>query len=182
MLSTVAQYQPSSSCRRLIWERLARLRKSRRVIYLPELARTALTALRAESDSPSGFVFTSAAGTPLRKNNFLKRVFKPLLRQAELPDVTFRSLRHTANSLPIEAGEDPLAIAGSLGRSDTRMMFERYGHLFDHTARRVVQTADRIFAALEPNCRTIVENATLSLSIAAAVEKAKRPYRIRRLH
>jgi integrase len=115
------------------------------------------------------------------EDNFLKRVFKPLLRQAELPAVTFHSL-HTANSLLIEVGEDPLAIAGSLGHSDTRMMFERYGHLFDHTAKRVAQTADRIFVALEPNCRTIVENATLSLSIAAAVEKANRPYRIRRLH
>ena len=133
--------------------------KSRRVVYLPELARTALTALQGEGSSASGCVFTSAAGTPLRKNNFLKRVFKPLLRQAELPDVTFHSLRHTANSLLIEAGEDPLAIAGSLGHSDTRMMFERYGHLFDHTAKRVAQTVDRIFAALEPDCRTIVVNA-----------------------
>jgi integrase len=109
--------------------------KSRRVIYLPELARTALTALRAEGDSTSGFVFTSAAGTPLRKNNFLKRVFKQLLRQAELPDVTFHSLRPYR-----QPGEDPLAIAGSLGHSDTRMMFERYGHLFDHTAKRVAET------------------------------------------
>jgi integrase len=41
--------------------------------------------------------------------------FKPLLKQAELPDVTFHSLRHTANSLLIEAGEDPLAIVGSFG-------------------------------------------------------------------
>ncbi len=78
-------------------------------------------------------------------------VDKPLLKKAELPDVTFHSLRHTANSLYIEAGEDPLAIAGSLGHSDTRVMFERYGHLFNHTAKRVAQTADRIFAALEPN-------------------------------
>ena len=51
-----------------------------------------------------GFVFTSADGTPLRKSNFIRRVFKPLLKQAELPDVTFHSLRHTANSLLIEAG------------------------------------------------------------------------------
>ena len=133
--------------------------KSRRVIYLPELAKTALTALRAEGNSASGFVFTSAAGTPLRKTNFLRRAFKPLLKQVELPDVTFRSLRHTANSLLIEAGKDPLAIAGSLGHSDTRMVFERYGHLFNHTAKGVAQTADRIFAVLEPDCRTIVVNA-----------------------
>jgi hypothetical protein len=32
-------------------------------------------------------------------------------------------------------------------------MFERYGHLFNDSAKRVAQTADRIFAALDPNCR-----------------------------
>ena|GEM_PF-4588716 len=39
------------------------------------------------------------------------------------------------------------------------MMFERYGHPFNHTAKRVAQTADRIFAALETNCRTVVNAA-----------------------
>jgi integrase len=133
--------------------------KSRRVIYLPALALKALHAHQAEREAEQGFVFTAADGTPLRKSNFIRRVFKPLLKLAKLPDVTFHSLRHTANSLLIEAGEDPLAIAGSLGHADTRMMFERYGHLFNHTGRRVAQTADQIFAALEPSCRNIVVNA-----------------------
>jgi hypothetical protein len=39
------------------------------------------------------------------------------------------------------------------------MMFERYRHLFNHTGRRVAQTADQIFATLEPNCRTILVDA-----------------------
>ncbi len=133
--------------------------KSRRVVCLPALALRALLAHQATHRERDGFVFTSAGETPLRKSNFIRRVFKPLLQLAGLPNVTFHSLRHTANSLLIEAGEDPLAIAGSLGHSDTRMMFERYGHLFNHTGRRVAQTADQIFAALEPNCRTIVVNA-----------------------
>ena len=47
---------------------------------------------------------------------------------------------------------DLLAIAGSLGHADTGMMFERYGHLFNHSAQRVAETADRIFAALDPSC------------------------------
>ena len=131
-------------------------------------ARSALTHSRehvrgsrppGERPAKQGFVFTSADGAPLRKSNFIRRVFKPLLKQADLPDVTFHSLRHTANSLLVEAGEDPLAIAGSLGHADTRMMFERYGHLFSHSGRHVAKTADEIFAALEPYCRTIVVNA-----------------------
>jgi len=133
--------------------------KSRRIVYLPALALKALLAHQAECSTQDGFVFTAADGTPLRKSNFIRRVFKPLLKAAELPDVTFHSLRHTANSLLIEAGEDPLAIAGSLGHADTRMMFERYGHLFSHSGRRVAKTADEIFAALETNCRTTVVNA-----------------------
>lgn len=39
------------------------------------------------------------------------------------------------------------------------MMFERYGHPFNHTVKRFAQTADRIFAALAPDRRTIVVNA-----------------------
>ncbi len=123
--------------------------KSRRSIHLPKLAFHALSALRAEASERTGFVFKTPDGGPLRKSNFIRRVFKPLLNLAGLPNVTFHSLRHTANSLLIEAGEDPVAIAGALGHADTRMMFERYGHLFDHTARRVADTTDRIFDRLQ---------------------------------
>ena len=133
--------------------------KSRRVIYLPALALKALRAHQAERQGEQGVVFTAVDGTPLRKSMLIRRVFKPLLKLTELPDVTFHRLRHTANSLLIEAGDDPLAIAGSLGHADTRMMFERYGHLLNHTGRRVAQTADQIFAAREPSCRNIVVNA-----------------------
>ncbi len=142
--------------------------KSRRVIYLPALALKALLAHQSERQGERGFVFTAADGPPLRKSNFVWRVFKPLLRQAELPDVTFHSLRHTANSLLIEAGEDPLAIAGSLGNAETRMMFERYGHLFSHSGRRVAKMADEIFAALETNCRYNCRKCGGSLRSAAS--------------
>ncbi|MGR4064129.1 MAG: tyrosine recombinase XerC [Vulcanimicrobiaceae bacterium] len=127
--------------------------KSRRIIHLPNLALHALRDLKSARDANAGFVFTSNDGGAFHRSNFTKRVFKPLLERAGLPDVTFHSLRHTANSLLIEAGEDPLAIAGSLGHADTRMMFERYGHLFDHTARRVADTANRIFDRLEADRR-----------------------------
>jgi len=135
-------------------------KKSLRTIHLSNLAIAALAELRESREQPvEGFVFPSSDGTPLRKSNFIRRVFKPLLKLAGLPNVTFHSLRHTASSLLIEAGEDPLAIAGSLGHSDTRMLFERYGHLFSHTSRRIAQTTNRIFDELGANCRTTVVNA-----------------------
>jgi hypothetical protein len=108
-------------------------------------------------------------------NNFLKRAFKPLLRQAGLPDVTFHGLRHTANSFLIEAGEDPFTIAGSLGHSDTRMMFERYGHLFDHTAKRVAKPQTE--SSRRTNRRTIVLNAADRFAQPRR-KNAQIPYRI----
>jgi integrase len=151
-LSSLGRLIQTLSGSSFLWDSLALKRsgramygataKSRRVIYLPALALKALLAHQAECSTQDGFVFTAADGTPLRKSNFIRRAFKPLLKAAELPDVTFHSLRHTANSLLIEAGEDPLAIAGSLGHADTRMMFERYGHLFSHSGLRVAKTAD----------------------------------------
>jgi len=150
--------------------------KSRRVVFLPQLARRALLAWRQSASSGQEYVFTSPDGAPLRKTNFIRRSFKPLLEKAQLPMVTFHSLRHTANSLLIEAGEDPLAIAGSLGHADTRMMFERYGHLFSHTAKHVAETADRIFGDLEANCRTIVVHAEDRFT-APRSKRQKKPLR-----
>ena len=88
-----------------------------------------------------------------------------------------RYARLTANSLLIGAGQDPLAIAGTLGHADTRLMFERFGHLFGHSAGRVALTADRIFAALETDCRTIVVMKPIA-SASRACKNAQTPYRI----
>jgi hypothetical protein len=54
----------------------------------------------------------------------------------------------------------------------------RYGHLFNHSAQRVAQTADQIFAALEPGCRTIVVNAADRFG-SRVKEKPANPYGMR---
>ena len=62
-----------------------------------------------------------------------------------MPDVIFHSLRHTADWLLIEGGEDPARDRQHAGPRDTRMLFERYGHLFNHSAQRQLATTDRNF-------------------------------------
>jgi hypothetical protein len=49
----------------------------------------------------------------------------------------------------------------------------------DHTAKRVAQNAERIFAALEPDCRTIIVNAAHRFALPRK-EKRQIPYKIRR--
>ena len=79
----------------------------------------------SRADSYTGpLVFTDSQGNPLRKSNFIRRTFKPLLRRAELPDVDFHSLRHSSNSFLIKEGADPILVARRNGHVDTRMVLD----------------------------------------------------------
>jgi integrase len=81
----------------------------------------------------------------LRKSNFIRRSFKPLLRRAGLPDVDFHSLRHSSNSFLIEEGADPILVARRNGHVDTRMVLDHYGHMFEGARRQAAETMDRVF-------------------------------------
>jgi integrase len=126
---------------------------SRRTLELPDLTHRVLSEWRAQQgackDGMPSFVFTDSEGNPLRKSNFIRRTFKPLLRRIGLPNVSFHSLRHSSNSLLIEAGADPLLIARRNGHASTRMVLDRYGHLFEGARRQAAETMDRVFAGTE---------------------------------
>jgi integrase len=80
--------------------------------------------------SPTGLLFTSAAGSPLRRN-FYRRHFKPAVVAAALPEaLRFHDLRHTCAALLIAQGAHPKEIQERLGHSTIRLTFDRYGHLF----------------------------------------------------
>ena len=133
---------------------------SRRTLDLPELAHRVLVEWRAQRASEGyrgRFVFTDGEGNPLRKSNFLRRDFKPLLVRAELPDVDFHSLRHSSNSLLIQDGADPILVARRNGHSSTRMVLDRYGHLFEGARRQAADAMDRIFADVESGRQVVVK-------------------------
>lgn len=75
-------------------------------------------------------VFSSAEGTPLRRN-FYRRHFKPAVLKTELdPKLRFHDLRHTCAALLIAEGAHPFEIMQRLGHSTIKTTFDRYGHLF----------------------------------------------------
>jgi len=39
-------------------------------------------------------IFASKAGTPIKKENLVRRYFEPALKEAELPVIRFQDLRH----------------------------------------------------------------------------------------
>ena len=74
-------------------------------------------------------VFTNEVGGPIEATNFLKRSFRPLLKMAGLPPITFHELRHTCASLLLEEGTHPAIVANLLGHARTSTTLDIYSHV-----------------------------------------------------
>lgn len=76
-------------------------------------------------------VFTSPLGLPLNYGNLRRRALVPAAEGAELPWVTFHSLRHTCASLLFEAGRDVKQVSAWLGHANAAFTLKVYVHLMD---------------------------------------------------
>jgi integrase len=114
---------------------------SRRVIRLAGLAVDALRAHRIKQVEDrlaagsmwqdSGFIFTTAVGTPVDGNN-LHHSYKRLLRNAGLPTMSFHALRHSAATLMLALGVQPKVVAEMLGHSRISVTMDIYAHVLPH--------------------------------------------------
>jgi integrase len=120
-----------------------------RAVSLPRFLVEMLSEQVRLYPSSTGLLFTSAEGTPLRRN-FYRRHFKPAVAAARLPeDLRFHDLRHTCAAMLIAQGAHPKEIQERLGHSTIRLTFDRYGHLFP-------SLDDRLRDGLEAAFRTSV--------------------------
>lgn len=107
--------------------------KRSRVVRVP----SRLLDLLTPANDPNALVFTTENGTPLRPDNFRKRVWIPAVAKARLADPSiperfrFHDLRHTCASLLIEKGYNPKKVQEHMGHSQIGVTFDVYGHLFD---------------------------------------------------
>ena len=88
-------------------------------------------------------VFPSNEGTALIARNLLKS-YKILLHHADLPDVTFHDLRHTAGSLMLLAGARYAEVSEVLGHSSVAVTQKIYAHAFPETRREAVAGLGRL--------------------------------------
>lgn len=101
-------------------------KKARRVDLSRHL-RTALLNLRDERlvaafaaghhSIAENLVFPSQSGTVLNMNNFIKRIFVPLVERAGLRKIRFHDLRHTFGSLLIQQGASLAYVKEQMGHS-----------------------------------------------------------------
>jgi integrase len=93
----------------------------------------------------NNLVFSTTTGTPLDFRNLATVSFKPLLKEAGLPDIRFHDLRHTCATLLLSRGHHPKLVQELLGHASVAMTLDRYSHVLPGMGE---QTAVAMEAAL----------------------------------
>jgi len=132
-------------------------KSSRRLIQLTDDAVEALRRQRVRQNGERllsgkfwedhGFVFSNHVGRPTDPANLVRRSFKPLLKVAEVSDIRFHDLRHTAATLLLEQGVHVKYVSEMLGHSSIAITLDLYSHVTPSMHHEAKQTMQRIFSA-----------------------------------
>lgn len=141
--------------------------KSRRRIELPSFAIEALWRHKAgmmKEEHLEGPVFCDCRGGWLRKSNFIRQVFKPLLKRTNeklseeaekkavtpnlLPDIRFHDLRHGHATMMLAMGEHPKVVQERLGHSQISLTLDTYSHVLPTVHKQAAENLDRVFRKL----------------------------------
>lgn len=115
---------------------------SRRTITIARAAREALVPL-VSGKSSGDPVFTTEEGALLRRNNFLRRVWRPAYEAAGItPAPRVHDLRHAHVSMLIASGIPLLAISRRLGHASISVTGDVYGHLLPEVDEHLLAAID----------------------------------------
>jgi integrase len=116
--------------------------RSRRVVKLQTWVLRLLVKLRHENEeatterkSDSEFadlIFTTGRGEPIDEEYLVKKYFKPILRNAGLPDIRLYDLRHTSATLALTVGVPPKVVSEQLGHASAAFTLDTYSHVLPH--------------------------------------------------
>lgn len=106
---------------------------SRRRIDLPaaccQLLKDLWANLSPQERSRSSLVFTSPLGSPFRKSNFQRNVWKKALLKADIPYRKFHSLRHSMASLLLAENVNPKVVQERMGHKNIQITLDTYSHM-----------------------------------------------------
>jgi integrase len=84
-------------------------------------------------DSACGdLIFTTARDEPINEEYLVKKHFKPLLREAGLPNFRLYDLRHTSATLALTVGVAPKVVSEQLGHASAAFTLDTYSHVLPH--------------------------------------------------
>jgi integrase len=99
-------------------------RQSGSIPYRP----TPTCRLRTLGHEDHELIFATRTGTPVSPEHLVKRSFKPLLKNAGLPEIRFHDLRHTCATLLLSRGVHPKLVQELLGHATIAMTLDTYSH------------------------------------------------------
>jgi integrase len=77
----------------------------------------------------NGLIFASETGKPLERRYVTNHHFKPLLKQAGLPQMRFHDLRHTCATLLLSRNVNPKIVSEMLGHASIAITLDTYSHV-----------------------------------------------------
>ncbi len=78
----------------------------------------------------NGLLFTGENGRPVHYRNLVRRHFKPLLKEAGLPEtLRLYDLRHSCATILLAAGENPKIVSERLGHASVTLTLDTYSHV-----------------------------------------------------
>jgi integrase len=120
---------------------------SLRDIQMTQMVYDALKAQHKATGTLSEYVFCNQAGQPINNQNFVNRVWSPLLRHLGLEKRRPYQMRHTAATLWLASGEAPEWIARQLGHTSTEMLFRVYSRYVPNLTRQDGSAMERLLAS-----------------------------------
>ena len=92
-------------------------------VYLPSGVLTLLREWRAwcGDSRPEAFMFPSKRDTPMRYDNYLKRVLKPAAEAVGLEGITHQMLRRSFSTMALDSGASPKDVQGQMRHTEARM-------------------------------------------------------------
>jgi integrase len=126
---------------------------SRRVVKLQMWVLDLLCKLKGgavEAGAPcesvfAELIFTTSRGEPINEEYLVKKHFKPLLREAGLPNIRLYDLRHTSATLALTVGVAPKVVSEQLGHASAAFTLDTYSHVLPHMQE---EAASKMEAAL----------------------------------
>ena len=87
------------------------------------------TRLKVAGYADHDLIFSDEKGEYLNPREIYRRHFRPLLRDAGLPDIRLYDLRHTCATLLLAAGENPKVVSERLGHASVTLTLDTYSHV-----------------------------------------------------
>jgi integrase len=114
--------------------------RSRRVVKLQTWVIELLRKLKSQADTAretcesafADLIFTTARDEPINEEYLVKKHFKPLLREAGLPNIRLYDLRHTSATLALTVGVAPKVVSEQLGHASSAFTLDTYSHVLPH--------------------------------------------------